>query len=214
MSHNQRFFNGKLAYFIYFFHTKQRMTDNEKPVLYKELLFTADEVDARIMEMAIEIVKKYNPKDTIFVSLLNGAQPFATKLMFAIQLQNPYFHPNVQSMIVSRYGPNREPGPLKLVTDLPPTYRNLAGYSIVLLDDLIDVGDTLDYAKAHLLEYGAVQVESVVLVKKHKAPQLDGGIAMFGFEAPDVWLTGMGMDDERLGAEGNRWAGWIAIANE
>jgi len=190
------------------------MSEDKKPVLYKKLLFTAAEVDARIKEMAADIVARYDPKDTIFVSLLNGAQPFASKLMFAIQMQDPYFHPNIQSMIVSRYGPNREPGPLKLVTDLPPSYRNLAGYSVVLLDDLIDVGDTLEYAKEHLLDYGAKQVESVVLVKKQKSPQIEGGIAMFGFEAPDAWLTGMGMDDERLGSEGNRWAGWIAIANE
>jgi hypoxanthine phosphoribosyltransferase len=190
------------------------MPDNKKPVLYKELLFTADEVDKRIMEMAADIVRTYDPSDTIFVSLLNGAQPFASKLMRAIQEQDPYFHPNVQSMIVSRYGPNREPGPLTLVTDLPPSYRDLTGRNIILLDDLIDVGDTLDYAKKHLLDYGAQKVDSVVLVKKRKAPQLEGGVAMFGFESPDVWLSGMGMDDERLGAEGNRWAGWIAIANE
>ena len=36
---------------------------------------------------------------------------------------------------------------------------------------------------------------------------------MFGFEAPDVWLTGMGMDNTRIAPEANRWAGWIAIAH-
>ncbi|TAL14617.1 hypothetical protein EPN95_02335 [Patescibacteria group bacterium] len=189
------------------------MQNDTKPPLYKEMLFTADEVDARINEMAIEIIKKYKSADTVFVSLLNGAQPFSSKLMQSIQANDPYFHPNVQSMIVSRYGRSREPGPLTLVTDVPPSYRDLSGKRVVLLDDLIDEGDTLDFAKAHLMSYGAEQVESIVLVKKNKDKPVKDGVMMFGFEAPNVWLTGMGMDDERLGPEGNRWAGWIAVAN-
>jgi hypoxanthine phosphoribosyltransferase len=189
------------------------MTDTIKPPLYKEMLFTADEVDARIDEIAAEIIKTYDSTHTVFVSLLNGAQPFSSRLMRAIQMSDPYFHPNVQSMIVSRYGPNREPGPLQLVTDIPPSYRNLSGKKIVLLDDLIDAGDTLEFAKQHLLTYGATQVESIVLVKKKKVQATHVTVAIFGFEAPDVWLTGMGMDDERLGSEGNRWAGWVAVAN-
>lgn len=83
------------------------MHDDTKPPLYKEMLFTADAVDARISEMAADIITMYDSATTVFVSLLNGAQPFSSKLMRAIQLLDPYFHPNVQSMIVSRYGPNR-----------------------------------------------------------------------------------------------------------
>jgi hypoxanthine-guanine phosphoribosyltransferase len=107
------------------------MTDTIKPPLYKEMLFTADEVDARIDEIAAEIIKTYNSAHTVFVSLLNGAQPFSSRLMRAIQINDPYFHPNVPSMIVSRYGPNLEQGPLQLVTDIPPSYRNLGGKRIV-----------------------------------------------------------------------------------
>lgn len=189
------------------------MTDTQNPALYKELLYSAEQVNARVDEMAKDIIASYDTESTVFVSLLNGAQPFSSKLMQSIQSQNPYFHPNVQSMIVSRYGRSREPGPLQLITDLPPSYRDLTGKHVVLLDDLIDEGDTLKYAEKHLLGYGAERVDNVVLVKKTKDPSVESHVAMFGFEAPDVWLTGMGMDDERLGAEGNRWAGWIAVAN-
>ncbi|CAN5410942.1 hypoxanthine phosphoribosyltransferase [soil metagenome] len=189
------------------------MTDTQKPALYKELLFSAEQVTARINEIADQIIETYDSQDTVFISLLNGALPFGSKLMQAIQTSDPYFHPNMQSMIVSRYGPNREPGKLQLVTDLPPSYRNLSGKHVVLIDDLIDEGDTLKFAEDHLLKYGARQVDNVVLVKKTKNPAIEAHVAIFGFEAPDVWLTGMGMDDERLGSEGNRWAGWVAVAN-
>ena len=191
-----------------------RKTVANQGSLYKKLLFTQSEVEARISEMASEIVRAYDPAETLFVSLLNGAQPFASKLMYAIQLQDPYFHPNIQSLIISRYGLSREPGKIRVVTDLPPDNRDLTGRHVVLIDDLIDAGETLKYARQHLLEYKAKQVDSIVLVKKIKDPAVDGGVAMFGFEAPDEWITGMGMDDERLGREANRWAGWIAIAND
>lgn len=184
----------------------------ERP-LYQELLFTEEQVNARVDEIATEIIQKYNPDETLFVNLPNGAWPFTNKLMIAIQAQDPYFHPNVQSMIVSRYGGSREPGQLQLVTDLPPAYRDLSDYTVVLLDDLIDEGDTLKYARQHLLDYGAKRVDPIVLVKKLKDPAVEGGITMYGFEAPDEWLTGMGMDDPRLAPDANRWAGWIAIAN-
>lgn len=192
------------------------MSDENNQGLYKELLYSADEVDRRIAEMAESIVKEYSSKDTVFVSLLNGAQPFSSKLMQSIQKIDPHYHPNVQSMIVSRYGPNREPGELRLITDVPPAYRDLSGKVVVLLDDLIDAGDTLEYAAKHLMEYGARRVDNVVLVKKKKSTPkpILVEVKMYGFDAPDVWLTGMGMDDERLGSEGNRWAGWIAIANQ
>jgi hypoxanthine phosphoribosyltransferase len=180
--------------------------------LYEKILFTEEEVDARINEMAAEITERYNGSTALFVSLLNGAQPFTAKLMSAIWRHDPHFHPNVQSMIVSRYGPNREPGETRIVTDLPPAYRDLTGRHVILLDDLVDGGGTLEFAANHLRGYGAEKVDKVVLVKKQK--QSTGTeVAMFGFETQDTWLTGMGMDDDRIASEGNRWAGWIATAN-
>jgi hypoxanthine phosphoribosyltransferase len=163
--------------------------------------------------MAVDITRNYKGTDSLFVSLLNGALPFTAKLMRAIQRHDPHFHPNVQSMIVSRYGSSREPGQPHLVTDLPPDYRVLTKRHVVLLDDLVDGGGTTDFTERHLYGYGAETVERIVLVKKLKKPPVNCSIAMYGFEAPDLWLTGMGMDNAHLAPEANRWAGWIAIAN-
>ena len=181
--------------------------------LYKEILYSESEVDARITVMAVDITRNYKGTDTLFVSLLNGALPFTAKLMRAIQRHDPHFHPNVQSMIVSRYGSSREPGQPHLVTDLPPDYRVLTKRHVVLLDDLVDGGGTTDFTERHLYGYVAETVERIVLVKKLKKPPVNCRLAMYGFEAPDLWLTGMGMDNAHLAPEANRWAGWIAIAN-
>ena len=188
-------------------------TGSTKTPLYEEILYSEAEVDQRIAEMAAEITRRYKGTDTLFVSLLNGAQPFTAKLMRAIQHHDPHFHPNVQSMIVSRYGSGRQAGTPRLVTDLPPDYRVLTGRHVVLLDDLVDGGGTTDFTEAHLYSYGAAKVERIVLVKKLRNPPVERNLAMFGFEAPDVWLTGMGMDNANIAPEANRWAGWIAIAH-
>jgi hypoxanthine phosphoribosyltransferase len=186
---------------------------SEQQANYKAILLSEKQVSQRIDEMAAEVIARYRDTQTIFVSLLNGAQPFTSKLMFAIQRLDPNFHPNVQSMIISHYGPNREPGPMRVVTDLPPEYRDLAGMHAVVLDDLVDRGGTLHYAAEHLRACGAKSVESIVLVRKHKDPPVNSNVIMVGFDdLPDVWLTGMGMDDQATAPEANRWAAWIAIA--
>jgi hypoxanthine phosphoribosyltransferase len=187
---------------------------SEQQANYKELLYSEEQVSERIDELAAEVIARYRGTRTIFVSLLNGAQPFTAKLMFAIQHLDPNFHPNVQSLIISHYGPNREPGPMRVVTDLPPEYRDLTGVHAVVLDDLVDRGGTLYYAAEHLRAYGAKSVESIVLVRKRKDPPVHSNVVLVGFDdLPDVWLTGMGMDDQATAPEANRWAAWIAIAN-
>lgn len=183
--------------------------------LYKELLYSEGEVAARINEMAAEIVERYRGQNVLFVNMLNGAQPFASMLMFAIGRHSPAFHPNLQSMIVSRYGPHREPGQMRLVTDLPPEYRDLTGYTAVVLDDLLDEGETLRYEDQLLRGRGAAKVESIVLGRKvpSETGQWDDNVVMVGFDnLPRDWLTGMGLDDNRIAPEANRWAGWIALA--
>src|SRR5262252_3744861 len=135
---------------------------SEQPANCKAILYSEGQVSERIDEMAADIIGRYQETRTIFVSLLNGAQPFTAKLMFAIQRLDPNFHPNVQSLIISHYGPNREPGPMRVVTDLPPEYRDLTGMHAVVLDDLIDRGDTLHFAAEHLRARGAESVESIV----------------------------------------------------
>ena len=187
---------------------------SDQPAHYKAILYSEEQVCERIDEMAAEVIARYRGTRTIFVSLLNGAQPFTAKLMFAIQRLDPTFHPNVQSIILSHYGPHREPGPMRVVTDLPPEYRDLTGMRAVVLDDLVDRGGTLRYAAEHLRAYGAESVESIVLVRKRKDPPVHSNVVMVGFDdLPDVWLTGMGMDDQAAAPEANRWAAWIAIAN-
>jgi hypoxanthine phosphoribosyltransferase len=193
---------------------------SEKPQLYERILFTEEEVSARIEAMAAEVINRYLPEDTtsnkpLFVCLLRGGAPFSMRLMSAIARQAPHFHPELDYMTVRTYGDGRNAKQPELVMDLSP-HTEVAGRPIVVLDDLLDTGRTAGFVTDSLRERGAGPIELCVLVQKDKAnrEQTFDGVIHYGFVTPDVWLTGMGMNDTReaLGHEGNRWAGYIAVA--
>ncbi len=181
--------------------------------LFKKIIFSEEQVAEKIDEMAAEIVKKYQAKNPLFVCLLHGGLPFTAKLLFSIVRQDPAFHPSLDTMIVSTYQDKRTGKHSKIVTDLSPKTK-VKGRPVILLDDVLDEGHTAAFAREHLLAAGAASVILVVLVEKDKDRKKYANAEMSGFKAPNVWLTGMGMDDAALAIDGNRWMPAIAIAKD
>lgn len=184
--------------------------------LHGDILFSEVQVDRRIDAMASEIVIRYKGQRVLFVGLLKGGLPFAAKLMTAIVRADPRFHPNLELIGMSRYGENREPGETTITTPLRPKYHDLRGYRVVLVEDLLDSGGTIQDARMYLSQFGAPMesIDAIVLLRKKKNPPSATQVTMIGFDdVADQWLTGMGCDDERLGTEANRWAAYIAVAN-
>lgn len=180
---------------------------------YKRLLKSAKAVDARIDELAAEIVKVYDGKKPLFVCLLRGGAPFATKLMFAVAKIAPKFHPELDYMTVKTYGDARSDKPPELIMDLAPN-TEVTGRQVILLDDTLDKGVTAEFASNYLTQiHGAKSVDLVVLVQKKRERKSYKNASLYGFELPDVWLTGMGLDDANLAKEANRWRNDIAEAN-
>lgn len=186
--------------------------NSNQPPLYKSLLASAEEVQAKIEELAREVIKKYKGQRPLFVCLLRGGAPFASQLMFAISRQDPYFYPEMDYMTIKTYGEGRVENPAELVMDLSPATA-AAGRHAILLDDVLDKGITAEFAKNTLMQkHGVANVDCIVLIQKNHPREHFGDATMYGFESPPDWLTGMGLDDTRLGVEANRWAGFIAIA--
>ncbi len=179
--------------------------------LYGRMLYQRDDVSARIDEIAKTIINNYHDKNPLFVCLLRGGAPFSALLMFAITTQDPHFHPEIDYMTVRSYGNkriNHEPG---IVMNLSP-HTKPEGRPALIIDDVLDTGETAVFTAEQLLLQGASQVDLCVLVKKQKKqPDFKGNI-LYGFDAPADWLTGMGLDDARIAPEANRWADYIAVA--
>lgn len=181
--------------------------------LYKELIADADVVQQRIDELARQVVERYKDKQPLFVCLLRGGAPFATRLMFAITKHDPYFWPELDYMTVKTYGASRDSSQTRLVMDLAPTTQ-VVDRPVVLLDDVLDKGLTADFAQRHLKAMKAGSVDLIVLVQKRRQRDLFPEATLYGFEAPEDWLTGMGLDDTRIALEAGRWADYVAIAND
>jgi hypoxanthine phosphoribosyltransferase len=193
--------------------TKQHSILETQDNLYSTMLFSNEQVARRINELAEEIVKRYTHKNPLFVCLLRGGAPFSALLMFAIVKLNPNFHPEMDYMTVRCYGDKRVSNQPSIVMRLSP-HTNPRERPSIILDDVLDTGETAVFTAKNLIELGATEVDLCVLVKKHKEQLKFTGHILYGFEGPAGWLTGMGLDDTRIAPEANRWAAYIAAAND
>ena len=175
------------------------------------LIASAQEINSAIQTIAGQLIADY-PKSPLFVVLLRGGAPFASKLMFAVAEQNPQYHPELDYMVVSTYGQDHTANQPVVVTDLAPD-TNLDGRDIVIIDDVIDRGITSDFVGDLLLSRGAKSIKLAVLVDK-KVPGRTSGADYVGLEAGDEWLIGMGLDDAKSGKEHYRWSEGIWEINK
>lgn len=167
-----------------------------------DLIASTEEVDARIKTIAHDIIANH-PTTPLFVALLRGAAPFASKLMFAVAAEAPDYHPDLDYMMISTYGDDHNAKRPIIVTDLAPT-TDVKGRAIMILDDVIDQGVTSDFVRELLLGRGASSVELATLATK----DIPGRISQAdytGFDAGERWLVGMGLDDAADGHEHYRW---------
>ena len=176
-----------------------------------KLLYDENTVNQRIKEIAAEVVERYNGKDPLFVCLLRGGAPFATKLMFEITKRDPAFNPEMDYMIIKTYGDRREGTASELVTDLTPDTKT-EGRLAVVLDDTLDKGITAMFAEDHLKNTHRVSdVELVVMVEKDVPRERWQSASLSCFAAGPEWLVGMGLDDSATAKESGRWASDISV---
>lgn len=171
-------------------------------------LYDKDQVTKRIGQLASEITARYSGDGELdrplFVALLRGAMPFASKLMFEMQRQAPDFHPELDVMMVSTYGDGRHAGEPRIVTDLART-TSVFGRPVVILDDVLDQGITANFVTNHLDKLNPGSIELAVLAKKAVTRVHDIKPDYCGFDVGDKWIVGMGMDDAADGNEHYRW---------
>lgn len=172
---------------------------------------TETEVTARIDELAQAIVQRYKDQKPLFVCMLRGGAPFATRLMFAIEHTDATFCPEMDYITTKTYGDARIDKQPELLTDLQPS-TIVEGRPVILLDDVLDKGVTAAFAQQVMLNKGASTVDLIVLAQKNRERTAFKEATIYGFDAPEDWLTGMGMDNASVSKEAHRWAGYIEIS--
>lgn len=124
-----------------------------------------------------------------FVALLQGAMPFAVDLMRALARRN--IHPVLDCLWLESYRDARESsGRVVVRADIS---RSVEAKRVLILDDVFDSGRTIAFARAHLAAKGAIETIACAFVRK---PSAKGEpIEFIGYDAPERYLVGYGMDD-------------------
>lgn len=153
------------------------------------VLLSASDIAARVNALADGFAAHVDDSWTV-VALLQGAIPFAADLMRAIELRGR--HPIYDSLWLESYRDARESsGKVVVRADIS---RSIDGRPALIVDDVFDSGRTIAYARAHLLAKGATRTLACAFVRKPQA--VNEPIDAIGWDAPDAFLVGYGMDDK------------------
>lgn len=150
-------------------------------------LLTASQIGATVERLAMEMDAYYQQSNVLIVGLMNGAFIFLADLCRCIP------HPVELAFIrASSYGSSKTSSGLVQLEDmsLPP----LQGRRVLLVDDILDTGNTLSRVKAHLESLGALDVKLCVLLDKPSRRQVDIQADFCGFQIEDHFVVGYGLD--------------------
>jgi hypoxanthine phosphoribosyltransferase len=154
-----------------------------------ESLFAADAIAARLETLAAEIAGAM-PKDFAAVAILKGSFVFAADLIRSLTAHE--VNPEVDFMTLASYGTQTvSSGSVRLLRDVE---ISVAGREVLLIDDILDSGRTIAFARRHMLERGASAVKVCVLLDKTAGRPVAETADFVGFSCPSTFVVGYGMD--------------------
>ena len=153
----------------------------------EKVLLTEEQIVKRVKEIGNEISNDYKGKDLLIVGILKGSVMFASEL-----IKNVTVPTEIDFMAVSSYGNSSETtGVVRILKDLD---HSIEGKDIIIVEDIIDSGITLDYLLKYLKARKANSIEIVTLLTKPARRKVDIYVKYCGFEVPDEFLVGYGLD--------------------
>ena len=149
-------------------------------------LFTQEKILGRVTELGEQISADYINKDLAIVAILRGSFIFAADLIRSLSV-----NASMDFMSISRYGGQTTPGLVRITKDLD---ESINGRDVLLVEDIIDTGLTAAYLLRILRQREPVSLEICTLLDKSARRIIDLHIAYRGFEVPDVFVIGYGLD--------------------
>ncbi len=167
------------------------------------VLISEQAIAERVDALAVEISGDYaGSDDLVLVGVLKGAFIFLADL--ARRLTVPRV---IEFIAVSSYGSdNHASGAVRLVMDVR---GNIEGKHVLIVEDIVDTGHTLNYLTGMLQSHGPKSVKTCALVRKADRSEVDVEIDYLGFDIPDNWVVGYGLDY----AEQNRTLPYIGTVD-
>lgn len=150
-------------------------------------LFTGEQIKARVDELARRISDDYGGSRLLLVGILKGAFVFLADLARELDIEVEF-----DFMALSSYGSmTKTSGVVRILKDLD---TDITGRNVLIVEDLIDTGLTLNYLLRSLEARGPESVEICALLNKRVANKVEVPIKYEGFSIPDVFVVGYGMD--------------------
>ena len=151
------------------------------------ILIDEDVIRLRIAEIARELDDEYQDSTPLLVGVLNGAITFMTDLMRAMTVPL-----EVDFMAVSSYGAaTQSSGVVRILKDLD---QEIEGRRVIVVEDIVDSGLTLQYLLDNLERRNPDNIAVVALLKKDKPDAIQVQVDKVGFTIPDEFVIGFGLD--------------------
>jgi hypoxanthine phosphoribosyltransferase len=152
-----------------------------------EVLFTEDQIRARLAELAKEIEADYEGKDILIVGILRGAVMVMADLARSFNR-----HLEMDWMAISSYGSGtKSSGVVRILKDLD---TDITGRHVVIVDEIIDTGLTLSWLTSNLSSRNPASVEICTLLRKPEAQRMPVEVRYVGWDIPDEFVVGYGLD--------------------
>ncbi|MBI5410668.1 MAG: hypoxanthine phosphoribosyltransferase [Nitrospirae bacterium] len=150
-------------------------------------IVTQEQMRTRIKDLGRQIASDYADKDLILVGILKGAFAFYADLARAIRIPL-----RVDFLVVSSYSSRtKTSGKVKMVTDLT---ENIAGRDVLLVEDIVDSGLTVQHLTQTLSKRKPKSIKVCALLNKPDRRQVTVHVDYVGFEIPDKYVVGYGLD--------------------
>jgi hypoxanthine phosphoribosyltransferase len=151
------------------------------------ILFTEEQIHARLAELAAEVEKDYEGKDILLVGVLRGAV-----MVMADLARSFHRHVEMDWMAISSYGSGtKSSGVVRILKDLD---GDIHGKHVLIVEDIIDSGLTLSWLMSNLVSREPASVEVCTLLRKPEAAQVDVPVRYVGFDIPSEFVIGYGLD--------------------
>jgi hypoxanthine phosphoribosyltransferase len=151
------------------------------------VLLEEDQIKARLKELASAIDQDYEGKELLLVGVLRGAVMVMADLSRALRS-----HVEMDWMAVSSYGAStKTSGVVRILKDLD---TDVAGRHVLIVEDIIDSGLTLDWLSKNLKSRNAASVEIATLLRKPDSIKVPVEVKYVGFDIPPEFVVGFGLD--------------------
>ena len=152
-----------------------------------KVLLSEEEIKARVQEMGDELYDAFQDKNPMFVGVLNGCFIFMADLVRAAQLKS-----ELEFIGVSSYkNSTKSSGVVQITRDLQ---RDISGRNIIIVEDILDSGNTLAFLKNYLMTKGAASITIATLLDKPARREKPIKADYVGFVVPDEFVVGYGLD--------------------